>query len=136
MVLLTITPAIVVAIQKCQELDSKSLIKLELPSEPSLAEPEAGDPISHSQLIGISKLLKSHSEQLDIPHHLGDLLRGSKVYIPPAKPKPEPVSNLLVGSQAKYVTNTRRPPNTKPSWPVSATKKKHGHMNGCSTQPQ
>jgi len=86
------TTATVAAIQKCQELDPEAFLQLQLPSEPSLADPEAGKPIAHSQLIDISKLLKSHVEQIAIAHHLDDLLRGSKIYIPPAKPKPEPTS--------------------------------------------
>ncbi|OCL02794.1 hypothetical protein AOQ84DRAFT_228440 [Glonium stellatum] len=92
MVLLTMTPAIVATILKCQELDPESLIKFQLPSEPSLAEPEVGNPISHSQLIDISKLVKNHPGQINLSPHLDGLLRGSKIYTPPTEPKPEPTS--------------------------------------------
>jgi hypothetical protein len=56
-------------------------------SEPSLSEPALGKPISHGQIIDISKKLK----ELELsPYHLDILLRGSKIYVPPPPPKPEP----------------------------------------------
>ncbi|KAK7512978.1 endoplasmic reticulum-based factor for assembly of V-ATPase-domain-containing protein [Phyllosticta citriasiana] len=104
MVLLIMTPAIVAAVHKCLDLaDSEQTRKLQPPSEPSLSEPELGKPISHGQLIDISDFLKARSNTPDDGNdqpvdenqnqsqfHLNDLLRGSRVYIPPPKPKPEP----------------------------------------------
>jgi hypothetical protein len=56
--------------------------------EPSLSDPKLGNPISHGQIIDLSKALKCLEAK---PNALDTLLRGSKVYVPPPKPKPEPV---------------------------------------------
>lgn len=57
--------------------------------EPSLSGPAIGKPISHGQVIDISRQLKSKGYS---SYHLDILLRGSRVYVPPPPPKPEPVS--------------------------------------------
>ncbi|ELR05864.1 hypothetical protein VC83_09232 [Pseudogymnoascus destructans] len=54
-------------------------------SEPSLQDPKPGNPISHLQIVALSRQLKSINA---IPCHLDALLRGSHVYIPPPPPKP------------------------------------------------
>ncbi|OBT52910.1 hypothetical protein VE04_06382 [Pseudogymnoascus sp. 24MN13] len=54
-------------------------------SEPSLQDPKPGNPISHLQIVALSRQLKSINA---IPCHLDALLRGSHVYIPPPSPKP------------------------------------------------
>lgn len=54
-------------------------------SEPSLQDPKPGNPISHLQIVALSRQLKSINA---IPYHLDALLRGSHVYIPPPPPKP------------------------------------------------
>ncbi|KAF2197522.1 hypothetical protein GQ43DRAFT_201831 [Delitschia confertaspora ATCC 74209] len=89
MVLLTMTPAIVQAIQRGQEFWEEAFQQLQIPSDPSLADPNVGKPISHSQLIGISKLLKQ-DEAYENDWRLSTLLKGSKIYIPPPPPKKEP----------------------------------------------
>lgn len=53
--------------------------------EPSLQDPKPGNPISHLQIVALSRQLKSINA---IPYHLDALLRGSHVYIPPPPPKP------------------------------------------------
>jgi hypothetical protein len=94
MVLLTMTLAIVRAIAAGREIADEAFTKLQTPSEPSLADPEVGNPISHSQLIDISKLLKQHppadKKDIKLDYHLNTLLKGSKIYIPPPPPKKEP----------------------------------------------
>jgi hypothetical protein len=60
-------------------------------TEPSLLDPKVGNPISHGQIIDLSQQMRTEALQ---PSRLEELLRGSRVYIPPAKPKPEPVSGL------------------------------------------
>lgn len=60
--------------------------------EPSLSNPKLGNPISHGQIIDLWKELKTRSSS---PRTLDMLLRGARVYIPPPKPKPEPVSSRL-----------------------------------------
>jgi hypothetical protein len=59
-----------------------------LASEPSLADPKIGNPISHGQVLDIWRNWKSHDESCP---SLETLLQGSRVYIPPPPPKPEPV---------------------------------------------
>jgi hypothetical protein len=60
-----------------------------LASEPSLIDPKVGNPISHGQVLDIWRNWKSHDETCP---SLETLLQGSRVYIPPPPPKPEPVS--------------------------------------------
>ncbi|KAF2687776.1 hypothetical protein K458DRAFT_440578 [Lentithecium fluviatile CBS 122367] len=108
MVLLTMTPAIVRALAKAAEASPEDFAKLQQPSEPALADAKAGNPISHSQLIDLSKLLKMHSSEDEdeneaadedrcveenadpTPTTLDAILRGSKIYIPPPPPKTSP----------------------------------------------
>ena len=59
--------------------------------EPSLQNPAIGNPISHIQLLYISRKLKNHDLSL---HHLDILLQGSSIYIAPPPPKKDPVSNI------------------------------------------
>ena len=69
-------------------------------TEPSLDQPVEGNPISHGQLIEISEKLKQIKEEADgreapdhgVICHMDDLLRGSRIYVEPPKPKVEPVS--------------------------------------------
>jgi TMEM199 family protein len=51
-----------------------------------------GNPISHGQVIDITRDLKSHRIQ---PKSIEALLRGSRVYVAPPPPKAEPVSDIL-----------------------------------------
>jgi len=98
------TPAAVAAIRKCESLPDVALEKLQLPGEPALSDPAPGNPISHGQLIELSKTLKrcvldsdvASDQDEVIPYRLNDLLRGSKIYIPPPKPKAEPVCFLCL----------------------------------------
>ncbi|KAF2195416.1 hypothetical protein K469DRAFT_543192 [Zopfia rhizophila CBS 207.26] len=98
MVLLNMTPAMVRAIREAQKVAEEEVSKLQLPSEPSLAEPKTGNPMSHGQLIDISTLLKKHADKIrseeeeaePVAYHLDSLLKGSKIYIPPPPPKKEP----------------------------------------------
>ncbi|KAF2115237.1 endoplasmic reticulum-based factor for assembly of V-ATPase-domain-containing protein [Lophiotrema nucula] len=100
MVLFTVTPAIVRALSTAQSTAPEELSKLQQSSEPSLSDPKEGNPISHSQLIDIAKLLKTHKAALQPPENenerpsytLASLLKGARVYIPPPAPKPEPSS--------------------------------------------
>ena len=95
MVLLTITPNIVNALKVLRGYDAG----LTVPDEPSLENPAVGKPITHTQVIAISKCLREDRDRLgeegkdvSTSYHLDDLLRGSKVYIEPPKPKKEQVA--------------------------------------------
>ncbi|KAL8654939.1 MAG: hypothetical protein Q9226_003233 [Calogaya cf. arnoldii] len=60
-----------------------------------LADLAVGDPITHTQVIAVSRLLKklrTPSDRSQVPYHLDHLLRGSKLYFEPPKPKKEPTS--------------------------------------------
>ena len=95
MVRLTMTPAIVRALEFLG--NSHQLPEL-TDSDPSLDEPAVGKPVSHEQIIAISKHLKQANKEDHngtagdtVACHLDDLLRGSRVYIEPPKPEQEPV---------------------------------------------
>jgi hypothetical protein len=100
MVRLTMTPAIVRAIAEARRTAEDGFSKLQGPSEPSLTDAAVGNPISHSQLIDLSRLLKDNAaethpdddEQEPLPIRLDTLLKGSRIYIPPPPAKKEPTS--------------------------------------------
>ncbi|KAI2466194.1 endoplasmic reticulum-based factor for assembly of V-ATPase-domain-containing protein [Annulohypoxylon bovei var. microspora] len=94
MVLLTMTPSIVEALNTLagtnvddipRNDDNTSNSKNN--GEPSLKDPELGNPISHGQIIDIWKCLKDKSDNAT---RLEELLRSATIYIPPPPPKPEP----------------------------------------------
>ncbi|KPM40260.1 hypothetical protein AK830_g6264 [Neonectria ditissima] len=92
MVLLTMTPSIVEALSvesPNQQARSDNTVPLPPTSEdePSLLNPEIGNPISHSQTVALRRKLKSQS---DSAPSLEQLLRGAHIYIPPPPPKREP----------------------------------------------
>lgn len=96
MVYLTITPAILDA------LDTVRSLHLDLKDASSdenntLSHPAVGNPIGHTQIITLSKLLRNHQKTsiFSTSHHLDQLLNGSKIYNEPPKQKPEPVIYLL-----------------------------------------
>lgn len=103
MVLLTMTPSIVDALKQVEEphkaddqgaADERGNDASRDQSNDaasSSTEPAVGNPISHSDIIGLYKKLKS-SETLEPKYSLEQLLQGSHVHIPPPPPKPEPVS--------------------------------------------
>ena len=101
MVRLTMTATIVTAIGKAQD-DDLDLSTTTEASEPSLHKPAIGNPISHGQIIALSKLLRqagselqnygSNSAQASPYYSLDELLRGATLYKEPSKPKAEPVS--------------------------------------------
>lgn len=102
MVYLTMTSIMVSALETIIQLE----LKLEndvINSDYSLANPAIGNPIGHSQVIAISKLLDAHNSMLSEDsnsYHLDNLLRGSKIYTSPPKPQIEPVSCNLMLAQA------------------------------------
>lgn len=83
------TPAIVEALQQ-PHTSSNALqtLKTGEAEEPSLLDPVVGNPISHGQIIDISKQTKVSGQPAI---NLETLLRGSRVYNPPPLPKSEPV---------------------------------------------
>ena len=89
MVLLTLTPAAKSAVELYNQLPGeKDHVST---SDSSLSEPTIGAPVSHAQLIQVARCLR----ETDIPNkndfRLDALLKGANIYVPPPKPKPQPV---------------------------------------------
>jgi hypothetical protein len=102
MVLLTMTPAMIEALRAYNADPTWLTEDPALLSEPSLENAAEGDPISHVQILEIFRHLQEQAalrEERDFQpgvrpsYHLDDLLRGSRVFIPPASPKAEPVKH-------------------------------------------
>lgn len=92
------TTSIVEAIKYLEKSGEKAFDAAFDESEPLLKDSSVGRPISHGQIIAISKSLRSLNQNsvndgsTAVPSHkLDDLLRGSRVYVEPPKPKAEPV---------------------------------------------
>ncbi len=110
MVLLTMTPAMVDAIREYRSLIESDPVMASTKLDDELPGEDAavGNPISHGQVVDLSRTLLEHFKSHEMPSdverfHLDRLLRGSKLYVPPAKPKAEPVSAHIVHEQAIYV---------------------------------
>ena len=112
MVLLTMTSGIVRALSQVEDALPEEHSKLQTPSEPALADPKPGNPVSHSQLIGLSRLVKqlpeapnnkptgddavdNASENVATPTTLNALLRNTTIYVPPPPPKKQQTPEYL-----------------------------------------
>jgi len=71
-----------------------------IPADPSLSSPKVGNSISHGQVINISRAMKAQRLQ---PCSLELLLKGSRVYIPPPTPKPDPASILKLQTATRVI---------------------------------
>ncbi|TQS37388.1 hypothetical protein Golomagni_02141 [Golovinomyces magnicellulatus] len=69
-----------------EEQDDMSSTEIENPKIPKLTQPKVGNPITHLQILDLSKLMKCRAHG---SYSLEKMLRGSKIYIPPPLPKPE-----------------------------------------------
>jgi len=81
MVLLTITPAILRALQYAATLDDAPFPRA------TYAQAALGDPISHTHVIELAQVLK---QQQQPPATLASLLRATSLYVAPPPPKPTP----------------------------------------------
>ncbi|KAK4098729.1 hypothetical protein N658DRAFT_215552 [Parathielavia hyrcaniae] len=91
MVFLTMTSSIVEGLQTLNKHVHHSLAVMpkQKDYEPSLKDPAVGNPMSHSQVVDLWNALNG----VDAGRwSLEMLLKGSRVYVPPSPPKPEPVS--------------------------------------------
>lgn len=83
----------------------------EAQAEPSLETPKIGNPISHGQVVDLSKQMKPQGLE---PCRLETLLKGARIYIPPPPPKPEPVSRpYLISKDAKHANQDDRLQNIR-----------------------
>lgn len=96
MVLLTVTPALVEAFKYIEQANTTQKPGSEL----ALEDLTVGNPISHLQIIAVSKTLRrlreedGHGESVSFPaYRLDELLRGSRVHVEPPKPQAEPVGS-------------------------------------------
>ncbi|KAL8713971.1 MAG: hypothetical protein Q9220_002117 [cf. Caloplaca sp. 1 TL-2023] len=99
MVLLSMTSAIVDAIRLLQTCPSVEGGLDNDDAEPELGRPAIGRPITHTQVIKISKLLKNTQSSKvgeGTASSLDDLLRGSKIYVEPPKQKTEPTNEYKI----------------------------------------
>jgi len=60
-----------------------------LPIQPTLKSPKIGNPISHGQVVDLSKQMKERGMK---PSRLEILLKGSRIYVQPPPPNPQPTS--------------------------------------------
>lgn len=100
MVLLTMTPALVDVVKLY--LEHASTIERGQQDQVSLEEPREGKPISHAQVITISKWLSSRQSDSresnqNLPRRLDGLLKGCRVYQAPKVEPKEQVGNLATG---------------------------------------
>ncbi|KAL1899275.1 hypothetical protein Cpir12675_001559 [Ceratocystis pirilliformis] len=92
MVLLTITPTIVEALEKLPLKEQKEVQtnnttqSVVLPPQPDITCPTEGQPIAHQQVLKLWEEIPGHGIT---GFSLEKLLQGSRVYIPPPPPKPE-----------------------------------------------
>jgi hypothetical protein len=103
MVLLSMTPAIADVVNDYLSTSGHP----DSTEDSTLASPQPGNPISHEQLIRISRCLRTHYGKSSVdrkskPCSLNDLLKGCTVYRPPPVPKPEPVSQFISSSSQAY----------------------------------
>lgn len=93
MVLLTITPLILEALKRVDASDHRPDFEAhsdyaEETTESPPVEPQLGNPLTHGQIIDLSRSLKASGHER---YALEVLLKGCRIYVPPPKPKPEPV---------------------------------------------
>ena len=102
MVRLAMTQVMVDAIKCCSQLSVKGWPLESVGDEPVLEPAGVGKPISHGQVVDISRILRDysketndrddlHTETGDFKFSLGALLKGSQVYNAPIKTKSPPV---------------------------------------------
>ena len=127
MVLLSMTPGIVRALSRVKEVFPEEYSKLHKPYDPALAEPKSRNPISHSQLIDLAKLLKQLPVETDLadgavptPATLDALLRNASIYTPPPPPKKQQtpeyqalMARLRAEEEARSYERMLHPPPTR-----------------------
>ncbi|KAL9042952.1 MAG: hypothetical protein Q9180_000212 [Flavoplaca navasiana] len=99
MVLLSATPAMIEAVKLLLVCEEAAIGEPDWDDLGSgLSDLALGGPITHTQAIAVSKLLKKihgSAQESSVSHHLDDLLRGSKLYHEPFKPKNEPTNEYI-----------------------------------------
>jgi hypothetical protein len=89
MVLLTLTSAAKSAVELYNQHSHDASLE-----DASLSEPVIGGPISHAQLITVARFLRDTHAPSNDDFRLDILLKGASIYVPPPKPKPQPVNTF------------------------------------------
>ncbi|KAI9846902.1 MAG: hypothetical protein M1837_003514 [Sclerophora amabilis] len=89
------TPALVAAIEEHRRRDPQTIQGTSFAADPVLDEPTVGNPVSHGQIIQISRDLRHSEDTKPDKFHLDELLRGSMVYHAPPVPKAEHSSEYM-----------------------------------------
>ncbi|KAI9712409.1 MAG: hypothetical protein M1820_001622 [Bogoriella megaspora] len=133
------TAASVAAIEECIRLKS-DVVELKSTSESPLQDPEIGRPISHGQLIDISRFLrKAYQEpeenKTEVAYHLEDLLRGARIYTPAPAPKKEPsneykalMARLREEEEARQYERMLNPPLKPETFAERFANSPHAHL--------
>lgn len=130
MVLFTMTPGIIRAVSKAEELAPHEYAKVQRSGEPTLAGAQLGAPVSHSQLINLSRLLKRHAQETSsdeddcpLPTTLNSLLQSTTLYAPPPVTKPPQtreyhalMAKLRAEQEALSYERMLHPPPTRESF--------------------
>ena len=128
MVRLTITPALVTAINAVHD-DHPDHTVTDGETDSTLGSPKVGDPITHEQILAISKSLRRQiGLSPSVPSHLDELLRGSRIYHEPPKPKAEPV-RLNAAPCLLHCLPFGRPQNTQPSCLAFIVRRRLGYTS-------
>ncbi|RDW72302.1 TMEM199/VMA12 family protein [Aspergillus mulundensis] len=147
MVRLTTTPTILSALEA---IPPSTREELKLPPPEALTP---GNPVSHDQIIRISRYFREHrnSKETDgdgqnddsVDRSLDALLRGTKLYIPPPPPKPEPSpeylalkARLLAAAEADEYTRMLSPPTvTSPDPSFNSANSKLAALHDSHNDP-
>lgn len=111
MVNLTITPAIIEGLQLRSEVAKTERGLQRNMDDPLLDEASLGDPISHGQIIDLWAALRAAGRR---EYSLENLLKGSRVYVSPPPPKPQPVSPVPQCHRLSVLTSEVSPMSSKP----------------------
>jgi hypothetical protein len=123
MVLLTMTPGIARALETAGEISPIEFTELQRANEPALAFPKPGNPVSHAQLINLSKLLKETTKNTDDACTLASLLHGTAIFTPPPSQKPTQtpqyralMARLRAEEESRSYERMLHPPPTRESF--------------------
>ncbi len=122
MTLLTITPSIAEGLERWNKIAPDDRKGESKEGEPTLQEPLVGNPISHGQIIDLSKNLKGSDDK---EWRLEGLLRGSQVYVPPPPPKAEPVRSPRIAFCKKSDEKSTNPVSQSNEYKVLMARLRH-----------
>lgn len=111
MVLLTLTPTAKSAVELYNQLSDQKYH--DTSSDPSLSEPTIGAPVSHAQLIQVARFLRESHLPNKNDFRLDALLKGANIYVPPPKPKSQPVCKPATSTSSQLPFADMFPPDCR-----------------------